>query len=1205
MNTLGINGKNYNINIYYNNMNGFQPPEKLIKFKNDNISLSKRSQKLIRDAYNIKIVGKRKKQQKKIIMDQAKELRGNNKGFRNLKYAYRFLGKLYNQAAVTTNEAAQQSFIEAQEIKNELIEAIKKFRIEKLNEIPYVMTRERLMKLGRKEFIKILNDNIGTAKITLDITNEDGSISHLTFNQSNFNQIKNYLNELDEGEETFGSDVEWLNDFNIIEDITFDRVEKASGNKKVKPEFFKWLNKTPFDLSELGIFKVVNKENYLDNCLVKALKASDIEQKRIDACKGLMFNRGISICKLNKIADIIGVNIRLRRDNKKKQSLVYGSHKYEKEISIGVIDNHYFIVKDLDFTTYALKNYKELMNKHENYDDWRTIYQIKNVKGKDYEVRDEKRCTDSYRVVKFLYQNREEYLKPIGHDSEIFGTIFFDKGMEFLEETHETLEYDEDYALKLNIYDEEKEIKKKAKSDKFINCFFDFETTKTKKFNYHIKKEMEQLQQQYFHKKKPKYYFDKLASLKKKLWTTIHDPYMCCAVICFPNEKKCWRLCATGSYAGKDILTGICKLVKQKGVDKKIRMIAHNCGFDYRFMQKYLFADTQKTKGSGLMNAKGKFGYDNEYYTFEFKDSYKLITMPLRDFGKCFNLIQEKEVFPYTLYNNAQNIKDEYCPIEYAKNELGPDKYKLFVDNIKKLNLNVEIDGIEKFDVIAYAKYYCMIDCDVLMKGYNTFRKWCLEDEVIKIDVNSVWTIASLANKVLMKHGSFENVYQVGGRVRHFLQKCVVGGRCCTRDNKKWIVEEKIADLDAVSLYPSAFYRMDGFLKGKPKVLKPHECNHNFLKQQDGFFIKVKITDVKKKYHIPCMSFVDQKSGIRNWTNEMVGKISYIDKTTLEDWIKYQKIEFEILCGYYYNDGRNPTIRKIIKRIFDLRLKKKAEKNPIQVVYKLIMNSAYGKTILKPITTEEKVIKGEKEMKKFLDRNYASIIEYHKVYDDRMKAKPKYIFKLQKDIIEHFNNAPVGIECLSMSKRIMFEPMCLAEDMGINIYITDTDSMHIEYDKVKDLTKRFTELYGREMEGKQLGQLHVDFDLDGSDGEISSKKSIYLGKKCYIDILQAKDKKGKSLVGHHIRMKGIPNSTLYYTADALSNKETSEDKLWNMYKKLYENNKIDFDLLEGGKRVNFKFNGDMTIGYMKEFVRTLSFNSKKGSIHKVIETIAV
>ena len=56
-NNLGIMGKNKNINIYYNSMSNFTPPEKLIKFKSDGISLSKRNEKLLRDTYGISLRG--------------------------------------------------------------------------------------------------------------------------------------------------------------------------------------------------------------------------------------------------------------------------------------------------------------------------------------------------------------------------------------------------------------------------------------------------------------------------------------------------------------------------------------------------------------------------------------------------------------------------------------------------------------------------------------------------------------------------------------------------------------------------------------------------------------------------------------------------------------------------------------------------------------------------------------------------------------------------------------------------------------------------------------------------------------------------------------------------------------------------------------------------------------------------------------------
>ncbi len=84
-------------------------------------------------------------------------------------------------------------------------------------------------------------------------------------------------------------------------------------------------------------------------------------------------------------------------------------------------------------------------------------------------------------------------------------------------------------------------------------------------------------------------------------------------------------------------------------------------------------------------------------------------------------------------------------------------------------------------------------------------------------------------------------------------------------------------------------------------------------------------------------------------------------------------------------------------------------------------------------------------------------------------------------------------------------------------------------------------------------------------------------------------------------MKGVPNSTLYYTANKYTKHTDDNNKLWNMYERLYNGEKIGFDLLEGGNRVNFKFNGDMTIGYMKEFERVLSFNSEKGKLIKMIE----
>ena len=51
----------------------------------------------------------------------------------------------------------------------------------------------------------------------------------------------------------------------------------------------------------------------------------------------------------------------------------------------------------------------------------------------------------------------------------------------------------------------------------------------------------------------------------------------------------------------------------------------------------------------------------------------------------------------------------------------------------------------------------------------------------------------------------------------------------------------------------------------------------------------------------------------------------------------------------------------------------------------------------------------------------------------------------------------------------MNEVMCLAYDNNIGIYYQDTDSMHIENDKLKQLEELFEKKYDRKLIGKSLG----------------------------------------------------------------------------------------------------------------------------------------
>ena len=87
-------------------------------------------------------------------------------------------------------------------------------------------------------------------------------------------------------------------------------------------------------------------------------------------------------------------------------------------------------------------------------------------------------------------------------------------------------------------------------------------------------------------------------------------------------------------------------------------------------------------------------------------------------------------------------------------------------------------------------------------------------------------------------------------------------------------------------------------------------------------------------------------------------------------------------------------------------------------------------------------------------------------------------------------------------RNVLNEVMCLSEDMGIQIYYQDTDSMHIPRDDVSSLASAFQAKYNRELIGSKLGQFHSDFPGTNVDGsEVYAVESYFIWKKAYIDKL--------------------------------------------------------------------------------------------------------
>jgi hypothetical protein len=598
------------------------------------------------------------------------------------------------------------------------------------------------------------------------------------------------------------------------------------------------------------------------------------------------------------------------------------------------------------------------------------------------------------------------------------------------------------------------------------------------------------------------------------------------------------------------------------------RLIAHNANYDYRFMIQFLMQIQELARGNHLISMSGRFNG----HKIIIKDSYLMISMALKKFPETFGLECTKEVMPYDMYNDTQ-MTHRWMNIQYVMDKYIKEGDRAqFLNNIKRWGL--ERDG--EYDIIEYSSRYCELDCKILYEGYNKFRGWMLEHT--GLDIDNILTVASLSHRYFVKSGCYEGVNELSGSPQLFIQGCVVGGRTMTAENKKIVLNDKVNDFDAVSLYPSAMARMPGFLKGTPKVLE--DLSYEFLQQQDGYFVEIMIDSVGINRKFPLMSAIND-DGVRMFSNDMVGKTIKVDKTTLEDMIEFQKITFHVVRGYYFNEGFNTKITEVIRYLFEKRLELKKDENPAEEVYKLLMNSAYGKSIMKPVETETRFFDDDEEARKYITRHYNWVNSFVK-FGNKTKVSSMQVLS------KHFNIAQVGVCILSMSKRIMNEVMCLAEDNGLELYYQDTDSIHIKDCDIDTLSDKYTEKYGRTLIGKKMGQFHSDFKLkDAKEQKCSNVyaiRSVFLGKKAYCDELVGTDAEGNEIIGYHARMKGIPDSCL---------KKTCEDKgyanLFEMYMAMFKGTAIEFDLTEKGDKANFKMHTNYSVKTLDEFKRVLSF----------------
>jgi len=1066
-----------------------------------------------------------------------------------------------------------------------------------LARINYRFTDVELRRIKKK-----LNPRRGEKNVAeIEINNELGEKEYITLNQEGIelllDSIKSYSRETES--DSYESETFTKISKEGLKSIKVSRIEE--GDHKIinrSGAFFKYENKSNIVLTKYQIlrkndikkkqelYKLLNK-----NCLIHTLEQYGINESLINnVISATTGGQYITKSSLFKIAEIIKHTIELTFLDKKEKLRRVSYGKYDKVLQIALYREHYFKLEKTKYTRFFIKNYpilKDVKNNNE-------IIQIRKIHNKINYVRSKKETykASSLEVIKGLFN-----LGYMTSKTDIFNGV------------------NNKITVKPNISLDNIEAEQ---------CLI----TKKKK-----KREIE-----YY----PIFGADFESDVRGETHIGILGGVM-------DIEKEEPKIFSRTDRNPLKWLYGVLNYVKESTqnymIESERKSVAvvyiHNLKYDYKGLIEGFVNTESIVEKDGVV-----YCVNINFYgcKIQLRDSYKLIPNPLRDFKGMFGLSEnmcKKEMIAYEYYDKdkmrTRRVKvSDYLKYLYKNQDFFENK-ESFISHkeltrksfLKILNENkkiFEFDDVKmKFNPMKYYKYYLKYDVMVLVAGLNKFRS--IMSDIIggTEDPLGSLTISSLSHNYMINSGCYDDVYQLGGNIRQYVSGALYGGRtnCCEKFRKK-IINKKIQDFDGVSLYPSAMSRMcndAGVPKGKAKVLKNKEELNNY----DYYIVTIKITKINKKQQNPFIAVKDMKGILRyiNEVDEKKGEITRVDKITLEDYIKFHEIEYEIIDGIYWNKGFNKKLGKTIKSLFDERLKYKKKvkectneverngANCTQKLIKLMLNSAYGKTMLKKTNTvikyrkknrfnkEKKIYeRDDMLMKNYLYNNFNKIVSFQSINDNLFRVK-------EYELDTSYNLGHVGVMVLSWSKRIMNEVMDVSNDNDINIYYQDTDSLHMEDADVKKLQSKFKEKYNRELVGKNLGQFHSDFELsykdyseskkyDGEDikgfynvrqaKNVMSVKSIFLSKKCYYDKLQGVGINGETVSGEHYRMKGINKTSIL--------NESFKSGYFGKVEKIYErliNEEIEFILNPKGKAMFEYVEGGIRTRDIDEFKRTITF----------------
>lgn len=666
---------------------------------------------------------------------------------------------------------------------------------------------------------------------------------------------------------------------------------------------------------------------------------------------------------------------------------------------------------------------------------------------------------------------------------------------------------------------------------------------------------------------------------------------------------------------------------------KKVIVYFHNLSYDGRLFANQSIVSIKKNGNKiielGILVFKEGVGSTK----ILLRDSLMLIPTKLAKFPSMFRTDEkEKKMFPYRFVNFDNLFSKVSFDEVVKKEEWDAEKVNKYYEVMQESFAIDKETGI--ISVKELVREYVESDVRILDQGLVIFRD--LLKKALKVELFDYISISSLVYDYLKREAfKGEKIYEYSGELRDFIRQACSGGRCMTRNNDLYHVTDiPIADFDARSLYPSAMSVMKVPV-GPPVKWEPEmpgidenqplsETDKRMIMEKlengeiSAFIMRIRIDKIGRLLHFPLIYIVD-KNKVKQYVNAE-GIEMFVDDVYLKELIKWHQIEYSVMECIYWQGGYSTKLNTVIEDLYKRRQKAQDDKNEaLSTIYKLMLNSCYGKTIEKPKETVTHIVEGSVYFEHF-QKYYVNIQKVEEISrfstkKDQVEVDPdtkgidekgRYIFNEYIEFDEFYCPTVLGVRVLSTSKKLMNEVMVPAELHKIPIFYQDTDSMHVPAMYIDKLEEAWRKENGfpesKKLIGKELCQFHSDFPPVRGKNDTVSIESVFISKKVYCDmILPAEllthevttEKEHDELLAlcePVLRMKGIPLSVLIGDDKEESVLERNK-RLLGIYKGLFNGQSYEFDIAALQPRI--KLCSNFEIQSLKSFKRRV--NAPKGT----------